>query len=131
MEGVMLLKLTQDGSVTVATVTDAKLTYPVLESFFETLRRVMEDGARRLVVDLTAVAFIDSPAIGCLIDVHRLAQQRGGAVKLAGLQPRVGTLFSMTGVLKVLDVHATAPEALAAFGQTTTGGSVASPRPAT
>jgi anti-sigma B factor antagonist len=117
----MPLSVTQKGSVTVATVGDSKLTYPVLEPFFEGLRTVVEDGARRLVVDFAAVAFIDSPTIGCIIDVHRLLQERGGAVKLAGLQPRIGTLFSMTGVLKMLDVHATAAEAVAAFGGKSAG----------
>ena len=108
----MSLLVTQRGSVTVATVGDSKLTYPVLEPFFAALRGVVQDGARQLVVDFTAVAFIDSPTIGCLIDVRRLVQECGGAVKLAGLQPRIGTLFSMTGVLKVLDVHATAADAV-------------------
>jgi anti-sigma B factor antagonist len=103
--------------VTVATVDDDRLTYPLLEPFFAELRRLVEQGARRLVVDFTTVAFIDSPTIGCMVDVHRLLRESGGAVKLAGLQPRIETLFSLTGVLRVLEVHATPADAVAAFGE--------------
>jgi anti-anti-sigma factor len=115
----MPLSVIQQGSVTVAAVGDSKLTYPVLGPFFQALRAVVEDGARQLVVDFSAVTFIDSPTIGCVIDLHRLAQDHGGALKLAGFQPRIETLFAMTGVLRILDVHATVEQAVEAFGQIT------------
>jgi anti-anti-sigma factor len=98
-------------------VDEAKLTYPVLRPFFTEVRRRIDGGARRLVVDMAAVAFIDSPAIGCLMDLYRLLQDAGGTLKLAGLQPRVETMLSMTGVFKILEAHETAEDARADFGE--------------
>jgi anti-anti-sigma factor len=113
----MQLSLEKSGDVRIVRVKEAKLTYPVLSSFFVEVRQFVEDGARKLVIDLEAVTYIDSAAIGCLMDIRRLLEDRGGAVKLSGLQPRVETMLSMTGVHKIVDVHREEAEALAAFGR--------------
>ena len=110
-----MLTLARAGDVWILRVDDPKLTYPALSSFFAEVRRIVDGGARKLVIDLAAVAHIDSPCIGCLMDIHRLVEQHGGVLKLAGFQPRVETLLSMTGVHKILDVHREPAEALAAF----------------
>jgi anti-anti-sigma factor len=101
----MQLALEQSGDVRIVRVKEAKLTYPVLSSFFAEVRQLVEDGARKLVIDLGAVSYIDSASIGCLMDIHRLLKDRDGVVKLSGLQPRVETMLSMTGVHKIVDIH--------------------------
>ena len=113
----MQLSLEQSGDVHILRVKEAKLTYPILSAFFAEVRRIVEDGTRKLVIDLEVVAYIDSASIGCLMDIHRLLKDRDGALKLSGLQPRVQTLLSMTGVRKIVDVHREEAEALAAFGR--------------
>ena len=113
----MRLSLEQIGDVRIVRVQEANLTYPVLSSFFVEVRQIIEDGARKLVIDLDAVTYIDSASIGCLMDIHRLLKDRDGAVKLSGLQPRVETMLSMTGVRKIVDVHREETGALAAFGR--------------
>lgn len=109
------LEVGEQGDVKVVRVKEAKLTYPVLASFFAAVRQLVEDGARKLVIDLSAVTYIDSASIGCLMDIHRLLQEKAGAVKLAGLQPRVETMLSMTGVHKIIDVRRGQAEAVDAF----------------
>jgi len=113
----MQLSLEQRGDVRIVRVKEAKLTYPVLSSFFAEVRQLVEDGARKLVIDLGAVSYIDSASIGCLMDIHRLLKDRDGVVKLSGLQPRVETMLSMTGVHKIVDIHREEAEALSAFGR--------------
>ena len=79
------------------------------------LNDVIDKKPEQLVVDLYDVSYIDSASIGCLMDIHRLLQDKAGAVKLSGLQPRVETMISMTGVHKIIDIHRDESEALAAF----------------
>jgi anti-anti-sigma factor len=112
----MQLAFEEKGDVTVVRVQEAKLTYPVLSTFFSEVRQRVEAGARRLLIDLAAVSYLDSASIGCLMDVHRLLQERGGALRLCGLQPRVETMISMTGVHKIVPLHRDEEDALAAFG---------------
>ena len=114
----MQLAFEEKGDVTVVRVQEAKLTYPVLSSFFSEVRQRVEGGvAAGCVIDLAAVSYLDSASIGCLMDVHRLLQERGGALRLSGLQPRVETMISMTGVHKIVPLHRDEEDALAAFSR--------------
>jgi anti-anti-sigma factor len=113
----MRLSLEESGEVRIVRVGEAKLTYPVLSSFLAAVREAVEAGARQLVIDLTAVTYIESATIGCLMDIYRLLVDRGGAVKLSGLQPRVEMMLSMTGVHKIVGVYREEAAALAAFGR--------------
>lgn len=112
----MQLLLEQSGDVSIVRVNEAKLTYPVLSSFLAEVREIVEDGARKLIIDLEGVTYIESASIGCLIDIYWLLKDRDGALKLSGLQPRVEKILSMTGVHKMVDVYREEAEALAAFG---------------
>jgi anti-anti-sigma factor len=118
----MQLAVEERGDVKILRVQEAKLTYPVLSSFFTEVRQQVEAGTRKLVIDLKAVSYIDSASIGCLMDIHRLLQEKSGAVKLSGLQPRVETMISMTGVHKIIDLFRDETDALAAFSAKMGGG---------
>jgi anti-anti-sigma factor len=111
----MELNVEERGDVRVVHVKESKLTYPVLSSFFGEVRQLVEGGARKVVIDLGAVTYIDSASIGCLMDIHRLLQERSGEVRIAALQPRVETMISMTGVHKIVDIHRDLEEAVQSF----------------
>jgi anti-sigma B factor antagonist len=112
----MQLAVEEHGDVNVIRVGEAKLTYPVLAGFFAEIRRVVEAGGHQLVIDLSTVSYIDSASIGCLMDIHRLVREVAGSVRLCGLQPRVETMLSMTGVHKILEIHRSEADALQALG---------------
>ncbi len=111
----MQLAFDEKGDVTIVRVQEAKLTYPVLASFFSEVRQKVEGGARQRVMALAQVSYLDSPSLGCLMDGHRLLQEKGGTLRLAALQPRVETMISMTGVHKIVPLHRDEQDALAAF----------------
>jgi len=111
----MELAVEESGDVRIVRVRETKLTYPVLSSFFAEVRQVIEGGTKKLLIDLQSVSYIDSASIGCLMDIHRLLQDKAGAVILSGLQPRVETMISMTGVHKIIEIHREEAAALDAF----------------
>jgi anti-sigma B factor antagonist len=112
---VISLSVEPSGDACIVRVQTTKLTYPVLSSFFEEIRAILDDGTRHLVLDLAAVTYVDSATIGCLVDIHRVVGDRGGEVKLSGLQRRVHTMLSMTGVDRFLEVYDVEAEALASL----------------
>lgn len=114
----MQLAFDTQGDVTIVRVQETKLTYPLLSSFFSEVQQRVEGGAVRVIIDLEAVGYLDSASIGCLMDVHRLLQEKGGALRLSGLQPRVETMISMTGVHKIVPLHRDEQEALEGFSAT-------------
>ena len=111
----MQLQVDEQGDVRIVRVREPKLTYPTLSPFFAEVRQLVEGGARKLIIDLQAVTYVDSASIGCLMDIYRLMQEKSGAVKLSGVQPRVETIISMTGVHKLIDIHREESSALLAF----------------
>jgi anti-sigma B factor antagonist len=112
----------QRGDALIVRVHEHKLTYPVLSAFLAEVGALVDEGERKLVIDLEAVTYIDSATIGCLVEIHRLLEDHGGAVKLSGLQRRVHTMLTMTGVHKIVDVCRDEAEALAAFRPQKQGG---------
>ena len=111
----MQLKFEEKGDARVVRVQEARLTYPILASFFAEVRQLVEGGARKVLIDLSSVTYIDSASIGCLMDIHRLLQEESGALKLSGLQLRVETMISMTGVHKIIQIYRDEQDALQDF----------------
>jgi anti-sigma B factor antagonist len=71
-------------------------------------------GAERLVVDLTAVSFLDSSALGVLVGARRRLRERGGELHLVEPRPTVRRIFEITQLDGVFELHPTRSDALAA-----------------
>jgi len=66
----------------------------------------------RLIVDLSAISFIDSTALGVLLKhVGRLAA-RGGSLIVVSNDPRIDRLLEITGLQERIAMRATLQEAL-------------------
>lgn len=113
----MQLAVEISGDVHILRVQEAKLTYPTLSAFLAEVRKLVEEGARKLLLDMRAVSYADSASIGCLMDIRRLLQEQEGVLKISGLQPRVETLISMTGVNKIIDIHREEDVAVRSFSE--------------
>jgi anti-sigma B factor antagonist len=115
-ERAMPIAVENFGDVRIVRVKQTKLTYAVLGRFFSEVQELVESGARRVLLDLHEVVYMDSASIGCLMDIQRLLRARDGVLGLFGLQPRVETMISMTGVLKLIQAYRDEAGALAALG---------------
>jgi anti-sigma B factor antagonist len=58
--------------------------------------------AAPIIVDLTAVTFIDSTGIGVLVGALKRAREANGALAFCGAQNRVRRVFEITGLLRAL-----------------------------
>jgi anti-sigma B factor antagonist len=85
----------------------------VAPEFKRRLAKTIEAGKTRIVVDLTDAAFMDSTALGVLIGALKRLRVRGGALAVASEQPTILRILELTGMDQVLDLYATAGEALA------------------
>lgn len=83
--------------------------------FKECLLDLLDDGVRRLVVDLSDVSFIDSTALGVLIGGVRRVHGAGGAMTIVVTTRPVERVLNVTGLDRVFSLHATREEALAAL----------------
>ncbi len=112
----MNLTIDRRPEVVVVRVHEPRLTYPVLGGFGDAVLALFRDGARQVLLEFTAVTYIDSATVGCLMDLYRQAAAVGGVLKLSGVQRRVETMLTMTGAQNFLEIHDTEKSALQSFG---------------
>lgn len=79
------------------------------------ITELVADGeAHHLVIDLSAVEFLDSTGLGVLVGGLKKVRSRGGTLRLVCTQERLLKIFRITGLAKVFEIHDT-PEAAASF----------------
>ena len=81
----------------------------------EEVKKAVADGAKRIVLNLGEVNYIDSGGLGTLVALHTTAHNAGATIKLANLTKRVGDLLQVTKLLTVFDVRNSEYEALESF----------------
>ena len=62
-------------------------------------------GARRVVVDLSHLQHLASPAVASFLWAHRICRARGGAVVLRGANRRTEDLLHRTGLWRVIELE--------------------------
>lgn len=109
-----------DSGVKVFRPETPRLVYAALGSFVEQVHGRLGEGTPRVLLDLSAVNYVDSAAIGCLMDLYRRVSGRGGAVGLAAAPERVERMLRMTGAHEFMRIHPSVDagvEALRAGGE--------------
>jgi len=64
-----------------------------------------------LILDLTQVPYIDSAALGTLVQIKVSCQRHGGRLALAGPTSKTTTLLQMTNLSQVFQVYSSVAEA--------------------
>ncbi|MFN3432037.1 MAG: STAS domain-containing protein [Candidatus Sericytochromatia bacterium] len=84
----------------------------------EGLLSLVENGDVRLIVDLTAVTFIDSSGLGALVAGLKAARREGGHLVLVGLQEQARLIFQITQADGLFPILPDQPAARAFFAGT-------------
>jgi anti-sigma B factor antagonist len=82
--------------------------------FKERMVALIEDGKKRIVVDLSAATFIDSTTLGVLVGGVKRLRPTGGTLALVCTDQNITKIFEITGLDRVFPIHASRDEALAA-----------------
>jgi anti-anti-sigma factor len=109
-----MFEVRQIGGVTVA-VAPGQLDARNAAAAKNFLKALVEGQKSRLVVDLSALNFVDSAGLGVLLTALKTARNTGGDVKLCGINAPVKTIFELTRLFRVFDSFPTAEQAAASF----------------
>lgn len=71
----------------------------------EQLITLVNEGRHRIVVDLSAVDFIDSTGLGVLIGALKRVRTHDGNLVLICSEPRILKVFDITGLDRVFSIH--------------------------
>ena len=78
----------------------------------EAILKLLEDGDRKLVMNLAEVDYVDSGGLGELITAFTTVRARGGQLKLLNLTRRIQDLLQITKLLTVFDSFDNESEAI-------------------
>ena len=91
-----LLQLTTEKGTEQITVRGAgRITSETESDFKDTIRDLIPQ-SKRLVIDLTAVDYIDSSGLGALVSLYATASRVGCVLEIANPKQRVRDLFKLT-----------------------------------
>ena len=111
----MSITTEQSGDVVVVHAGPTRMMHPSLAPFSSATATEIANGARKIVIDFAGVEYMDSAAIGCLMDLYRQASTAGATIKLAGVQRRVETMLTLTGANQFMELHPDAAAAVRSF----------------
>lgn len=72
---------------------------------------------QNLVLNLSAITYIDSGGLGTLVGLYITARNCGSSIKLANLTQRVGDLLQVTKLVTIFDVYDSERKAVDSFGK--------------
>ena len=82
--------------------------------FKERMIQVIDEGKRRVVVDLSRATFIDSTTLGVLVGGAKRLEPEGGSLALVCTEPSIQKIFEITGLDRVFAILPSREEALSA-----------------
>ena len=79
------------------------------------IQGLIANGVTKLVIDLTAIDYMDSAGLGMLVYVFGTLREKTGALRVCGVAPRLQSLLEMTKTDTFLSIDQTRAESLAAL----------------
>jgi anti-sigma B factor antagonist len=104
-----------DNVVVLSIVGDITMTDSGAPRLADSVKKALEAGYTRLVLDVGGVRYVDSGGLGEIVHAYTSVTNRGGAIKLLNLTRRLKDLMVVTKLLTVFDSFDQESEALASF----------------
>ena len=79
------------------------------------LMKLIEEGARKIVCDMSATEYISSAGLRVFLSIAKRLQKLNGKIVLCLLQPRVREVFEMAGFIQLFQIYSVQEEAIQAL----------------
>ncbi|MGD9346824.1 MAG: STAS domain-containing protein [Candidatus Aminicenantes bacterium] len=100
----MKLKVTRKDGILIITPQDKRIDASVATEFKSKLIDFLENGDKVIVINLSAVDFIDSSGLGAMVLILRKIGT-DGRIKLCKLKESVRSIFELTRLDEVFEIH--------------------------
>ena len=113
----MRIDVSTSNGATIVRPSSERLDIEVAADFRAMLLSLIEQGHRRLVVDLADVGFIDSSGLGALVSALKTLKRsdNGGDVRLARVQAPVVSLLEIIRLNRVFTTYGSVEQAVQSF----------------
>jgi anti-sigma B factor antagonist len=79
------------------------------------IQSLLQQGHKKLVLDVGGVSYVDSAGLGQLVQIHATTKSNGGSLRLANVTKRLKDLLVVTKLVTVFDSHDSEADAVASF----------------
>jgi anti-sigma B factor antagonist len=79
------------------------------------IRRLIEEGKKKILLNLAGVSYVDSSGIGELVSSYTTLKREEGQLKLLNLTQKIRDLLTITKLLTVFDTYDAEAEALNSY----------------
>lgn len=81
----------------------------------EAVRTALEQNHRKIIINFSKVTYLDSSGVGELVGCYTSIKNKGGELRICGMNERLFGLMKMTSLHSIFDVKDTEEESLAGF----------------
>lgn len=85
---------------------------PMLKKSFD---KIIAGKASKLVINLSKVSYVDSSGLATLVEMLKNMRAYGGRMRLAGMSPKIKSLFEITKLDRLFEIMADEAEAVSDF----------------
>jgi len=83
---------------------DGKLTIASGSAAHDAIAQALADGEKKILLDMEGVSVMDSSGVGELMASYTSAKNRGAALKILRLTPRVGEVLKVTQLIGFFEI---------------------------
>jgi len=88
---------------------------PSHDQFKNEIKEILESGHKNIVLDFGSVPWINSTGLGILISGYHSIRAADGRLKICNVKERVLSIFYISQLEKIFEVHESREAALASF----------------
>lgn len=87
------------------------------KEFTETLHKLIDEGKLNVIVDLSAVKFMNSSGLGMLISGLTTMKRANGSLKLANVTDKIESLLIITKLITIFESYESVDEAIKSIAE--------------
>ncbi|MDZ7766723.1 MAG: STAS domain-containing protein [Melioribacteraceae bacterium] len=88
---------------------------PEAQEFSDLLHKLIDEGKKNVVIDLSSVKFMNSSGLGMLISGFTTMKNGGGSLKLAKATEKINSLLVITKLITIFENYDSVDEAIKSF----------------
>ncbi|NUN10564.1 MAG: STAS domain-containing protein [Ignavibacteriaceae bacterium] len=111
----MKLKVIEKYEAIVIEIKGNVLGGPEAAEFSDTLKKLLGEGKKHIVLDLSEVQFMNSSGLGMMISGLTTVRNGGGIMKLANVTDKIHSLLMITKLITIFECFDSVDEALKSF----------------
>lgn len=109
------LRTVNNGRIGIIEIRSALISEDIIDELQDAVGDFIEQGNKKLIIDLSKVNLINSIGLGALIAAHKTFKKNAGEAVLTGVGKSIKNVFVITKLTEVFDIYDRVEDAVEKF----------------